>query len=398
MKKFVKYAFLGMFSLATILSPNYSYIKPEKSKQRLEQKVDKYYDYEEYLDKMQQLRTKYGDIVELIPLEPKTWQGRTIYVLKISDEDLVRDGAIKNSIFYRLKEWYFKDRKPKKKDLREPQVLFFGAMHSNEVISANVTFGIAEYLVENYAKDEKIKNLVDNREVYVIPVLNPDGMSKFLNDVKKKVYSNWRKNCRDNNNDGRIEWSYNSRFIHGSDGVDLNRNFSVAWGEGTSSKDSVAYDYAGPSAFSEPETQAFKDLVEGLDNLIASMNFHSYSAYILYPPFYRDVEIKDEKLLNSLAEGMRKRQNDKYTAMPGCNLYYAGGTADDWLYLKKGVLAFTVEIGKCRMNYNPFSGIYYHDYNPPEEDIKKEVENNVPMAIYLLEIADNPKKVLEKRF
>lgn len=392
-----------MFSLAATLSPTYSHTKHDLPEQKLEQKVNKYYDYEEYVDKMQQLRTKYKDIVELVPLEPKTWQGRTIYALKISDKDLVRDEAIRDSIFYRLKEWYFKNRKPKKKELREPQVLFFGAMHANEVISANVTFGIAEYLVENYAKDERIKSLIDDREAYVIPVLNPDGMGKFLDDVKKKGDSEWRKNCRDNNKDGKIEKMYGSgphKFEAGGDGVDLNRNFSFAWGEGsaTTSKNNSSNIYAGHSAFTEPETQAFKDLVNSLDYLVSSISFHSCGNLILYPPFYKDVKIKDEKLFRKIAEGMRSKQSYKYGIKHGCEMYFAGGTAEDWLYFKKGVLAYVVEIGEYRqLRYGFLHPInFFNYYNPSKENIKSEVKNNIPIAIYLLEIADNPEKVLEK--
>lgn len=492
MNKLFKYLALSLLSIATSLNFNCAALKPVTFKpdnKRLEYKVDKYYTYEEYVDRMKGLEASNPNIVDLVSLSPKTWQGRTIYALKISDKDYVRDDAIEDSFFYKFKKQYYKYKKPKKKELKEPQVLFFGNMHARETISANIAYGIAKYLVENYDKNEKIKSLVDNREIYIIPVLNPDGVNKFINEINKDGYSYWRKNCRDINGDGKIDREYylldngetiydlmgvdleGRDYTYTGDGVDLNRNFSFHWGGEGASVYGFSDIYAGPfddkdddgdwnpetddlngnnkpdidfdgprnnsfdyekgdyyslnssgrydpephvnedpvdlidndgdglidedpaGGFSEPETIAFKNLVDSLDYLVASISFHSCGNLIMYPPGYSDIEIKDEALFKKIAEGMRDEQvYDKYKVQPSYKLYKAAGDSEDWLYFKKGVLAFIVEVGKC--NDSASNTMEY--FNPPVEGIKKTVDNNVPMAVYLIEIADNPEKVLRK--
>src|SRR4029453_16587448 len=84
------------------------------------------------------------------------------------------------------------------------------------------------YLLENYQNDSLVKNIVDNRELYIIPCLNPDGY--LYNELTDPSGGGmWRKNRRDN--------------LDGNFGVDLNRNYDLFWG----------YDDNGssPNTFSE---------------------------------------------------------------------------------------------------------------------------------------------------
>jgi carboxypeptidase T len=69
-------------------------------------------------------------------------------------------------------------------------------------------------------------------------------------------------------------------------GVDLNRNydFMFASTDKGSSGDPCAEDFRGPSAFSEPETQAIRNLVENRkDKLIMAFNFHAFGNLLIYP-------------------------------------------------------------------------------------------------------------------
>ena len=87
--------------------------------------------------------------------------------------------------------------------------------------------------------------------------------------------------------------------------MDLNRNYGYMWGtddDGSSpSPDSEVY--RGPSAFSEPETRAVRDLFQGRD-FRAVVSFHSYSQTILYPWGFADVPTDRDGLLREI--GARK--------------------------------------------------------------------------------------------
>lgn len=133
-----------------------------------------------------------------------------------------------------------------------------------------------QYLCENYATDQRIKDIVDNREIFIIPCMNPDGWE--YNRLNGGAGSGWRKNRR--NNGG------------GLFGVDLNRNWSVDWSNCSApivgspsscgSNDPATDTYYGPSAFSEPETQAIRDFTF-TRNFVAMIDQHSYGPYYSLP-------------------------------------------------------------------------------------------------------------------
>src|SRR5690606_1773989 len=123
--------------------------------------------------------------------------------------------------------------------------------------------------------DPRIKSLVDSREIYIIPCVNPDGWEY---NRSLGAGSGWRKN---------------RRVISGSTrGVDLNRNYGVDWGTcgtvtcGSSSScgssTASSETYYGPSAFSEPETRAVRDLCYA-KNFVAAIDQHAYGPYYSLP-------------------------------------------------------------------------------------------------------------------
>jgi hypothetical protein len=84
---------------------------------------------------------------------------------------------------------------------RRPAVVFTGGIHAREWIAVEVAYLIAEYLIKNYTTapqnryQRMIRALVDNRRIYVIPLLNPDGndYTVFTADGAGRL---WRKNRR----------------------------------------------------------------------------------------------------------------------------------------------------------------------------------------------------------
>ena len=237
-----------------------------------------------------------------------TIEGRPVYFVKISDNpDLAEP---------------------------EPEVLYTGMHHAREPIGMQHLMYYMWYLLENYDSNPEIKDVVDNTEMYFIPVINVDGYQYNIN-TNPFGGGMWRKNRRNN---GGGNW-----------GIDLNRNYGYMWGyddEG-SSPDPSSDLYRGTEAFSEPETRIMKYFCEGHEFLIA-LNYHSYSNLFLYSWGWTPDLPPDAPLLNAYAAEMTSESG--YTFGPGSTtIYPTNGGSDDWMYgeqlSKPMILSYTPEVG-----------------------------------------------------
>ncbi len=217
----------------------------------------------------------------------------------------------------------------------EPEVLYTGLHHAREPLSMQNLVFYMYYLMENYDSDDNIKQLVDNTEMYFVLVVNPDGY--IYNETNSPSGGGmWRKNRRDNGS--------------GEFGVDLNRNYGYMWGHDNSgsSPDPWSETYRGPSAFSEPATQAIKWFCEQHEFLIAN-NYHTYSNLLLYPWGYEDdLYTPDSALFVEYAKVMTMENGYTYGTAPQI-LYSTNGDANDWMYgeqdTKPKIMSFTSEVG-----------------------------------------------------
>ncbi len=248
----------------------------------------------------------------------------------------------------------------------EPDILFMGGIHAREWISVEVPLYLAKYLLDHYGSDQKVKQLVDSREIWIVPLVNPDGL-----EYSRTYDRNWRKNCRDNGD--------------GTFGVDPNRNFGYNWGLAGSSGDPAKETYRGVAPFSEPETQAIRDFV-ATHEFYASISYHSYSQLVLYPWGYtKDAALHKEqlsKMAEDMANAIREVHGMNYTARQASNLYRASGDSDDWFYGTYNIAAFTVELRPknwCDLGGKPFE--------LPEDQIIPTCEENIPAALYLIEMS-----------
>ncbi len=165
-------------------------------------------------------------------------------------------------------------------DEKEPGIVFTGITHASEWPSLSICISIAENLTSKYESDPDVRYVVDNRRIWIVPCLNPDGYY-YCHDLHN---NGWRKNLRDNNNNGKID---------SSDGVDLNRNFEGsyngdmlnAWGsqDGDISHDPSDIQYCGPGPCSEKETKAIQNLFIQ-ENISANINWHTGKMDVLYWP------------------------------------------------------------------------------------------------------------------
>lgn len=246
----------------------------------------------------------------------------------------------------------------------EPRILYVGCHHAREVITVEVPLYIMFWLVDNYGSDSLATYLVNNREIWIVPLINPDGR-EYVQNV-----GDWRKNRR--------------RNYDGTYGVDLNRNYSYMWGYDNqgSSPNPGDETYRGTAGFSEPETQAIRDLLINYE-FDACISYHSYGKYILYPWGYIPAICPDDDIYAALADSMSKFNG--YTWGPaGMILYVTNGDSDDWMYgdtaIKNRVFSMSVEVGTS--------------FYPPTSSIIPLCEENLQPALLVAKLAGNMRRIL----
>ncbi|PHR73259.1 MAG: hypothetical protein COA67_03600 [Lutibacter sp.] len=228
-----------------------------------------------------------------------TWAGQPIYYVKISDNPDT--------------------------DESEPEALYTGMTHSREVSSMMNLMYFMWYILENYDTDSGVKSLVDNRELYFIPVANPDGL--MWNEQQSPSGGGLqRKNLNPSANTG-------NNVLRG---VDLNRNYDYLWGPnaiyGGSSGSTTSNVYRGTSGFSEPETQIIRDFAEDRDfktalNHHASSNLlpHGYNGYPAAAPSGREDQYA------KFCHDLTRYNRYIYGAAPDI-LTIANGDMSDWMF------------------------------------------------------------------
>jgi murein tripeptide amidase MpaA len=109
---------------------------------------DRYPTYEVYVEMMETFAADYPEICEL-ELIGFTTDGRKLLAVKISD-NVTEDEA-------------------------EPEFLYTGMMHGDELVGGMVLLKLIDHLLLNYGSDPQITNLVNGVQIYINPFANPDG-------------------------------------------------------------------------------------------------------------------------------------------------------------------------------------------------------------------------------
>ena len=246
-----------------------------------------------------------------------------------------------------------------------PGIVFLGTHHAREHLSTEVPLKLAQYLADNKEQPE-IARLLDTRDIYFIPMVNPDGVEY---DIEGGRYHMHRKNMAKNTD--------------GSTGVDLNRNYAWGWGGAGASDNPRDDTYHGPSAFSEPESRAVKAFVEARPNLKVLLSYHTFSELILYPWGGSNDPIADPKpraAFMTMANEMAKMNG--YTPQQSSDLYIATGDTCDWAWGAKGIYAFTFELTPKSM----WDGGFY----PGAGVVSRVFQANIRPALYLIDLSDDP--------
>ncbi len=205
-------------------------------------------------------------------------------------------------------------------------IVVVGTQHAREWASPMVTMGLIDALVRRYGVDPLVTRVVDNLEVYINPVNNPDGYLATFNGRRLQ-----RKNLNSTCN------------------VDLNRNYATAWGAGTAGAGCNSGIYPGQGAFSEPESQAIGNLIATLAHPALFYDYHSTAAQVMIPHAYTTAMppgyAKNRALCELYSSALRAVHGTSYPARPGFNLGRGqGGGAFDWFRATRAD-AIVVELG-----------------------------------------------------
>ncbi|XP_035449805.2 zinc carboxypeptidase-like isoform X2 [Spodoptera frugiperda] len=212
-----------------------------------------------------------------------------------------------------------------------------GGIHSREWISpATVTYIINEFLTST---DESVRFMAENIVWHIFPVVNPDGYYYTFNNNRM-----WRKNRSKDNFQ-----TCTSVADDISNGIDLNRNFDFMWMHVGASQNPCMETYAGPNAFSEPESRAIAGYVQHIKKqgrMIYYFAFHSYSQMVLVPyshlsgdrvleaPNYADMY---EIAIRGMDKLKAKHNTNYQVGTSGDILYYVSGSSFDWVKGAEGI-------------------------------------------------------------
>ncbi|MER5808412.1 M14 family metallopeptidase [Streptomyces sp. NPDC002033] len=279
----------------------------------------------------------------------KSYEGRNLYAIKISD-NVATDEA-------------------------EPEVLFTAHQHAREHLTVEMALYLIKELGSKYGNEARVTNMVNSREIWIIPDLNPDGGEY---DIATGSYRSWRKNRQPNSGSSYA-------------GTDLNRNWDYKWGCcGGSSSSKSSETYRGPAAASAPEVKVVSDFVRsrvvgGKQQIKAAIDFHTYSQLVLWPFGWTYNDTAPGMTADDLAAykkiGTGMAASNGYTPEQSSDLYITDGTIDDWLWGNQKVFAYTFEM------YPSDSGGGGGFY-PPDEVIDRETARNKEAVLQLLENAD----------
>ena len=316
-------------------------------------KIDRYHDYYQTTDMLNDFNDRYPDLVDVSSIG-KSVMGKDIWCIRITNE---------------------------KNNNNKYSCLIDGCIHGSEWEAGEACLYLAEFLLINYGSNNTVEDILNNSEIYIIPILNPDG--------------------RENNE----RWNDNA--------IDLNRNFDAHFGRlksrnirlgnlfGVIKKPIIEfpilsklfglgeynkYINCGRQAFSEPETSAYRDFANSLKDLSFYVACHTAQYWIGsvcnvdYKPEFV-VTSHERTVFNSVLDWTDK--NTEYPALYGEDYQHAGfGSAQDWFFKKFHIVSFTFEI--LNLDYEPgYHGGGSHD------NLIHWMKSTLPVFIYLLVNIEN---------
>jgi len=262
-----------------------------------------YHTYDEVITWVNNIQRKFPHLVELVD-HGKSYQGRQLLGLMISS----------NKSATPVGAW------------------FDGGLHSREWITIATVLWMTNQLLEDYGHDGVVTSLLDNMNIYVLPIFNPDGyVYTWATDRM------WRKTRRPNPGSPCV-------------GTDPNRNWDFHWGEAGTSTDPCSDAFEGAKPFSEIEVKQVADFICAHPNIHGYINFHSYSQLWMSPWGWTDKLPPDFNVQNNLSANcvgaLRAVHGTVYQYGPiATTIYPASGSSADYTYGKcNSLFSYGVEL------------------------------------------------------
>ncbi|KAG9262550.1 carboxypeptidase B2 [Astyanax mexicanus] len=264
---------------------------------------DRYLSLEDIYYWINKTSQEYPDMAEMM-LIGSSFEKRPIYVLKLSGKRPAVDKAM----------W------------------MDCGIHAREWISPAFCLYFIKYALTYYNQYSDITKMLNKMDIYVLPVLNPDGY-KYT----------WTTNRM---------WRKNRSVKEGSDcvGVDLNRNFDAKWCTEGASSFPCSEIYCGSYPESEPEVEAVAKFLRSKKEVVKLyLSIHSYSQMLLFPYSYTYELARNHAELLDLAQDaatkIRRFYGNIYQYGAGAKtIYLAPGGSDDWAYNQGIPYSFTFEL------------------------------------------------------
>jgi hypothetical protein len=254
----------------------------------------------------------------------------------------------------------------------KPILFVMSALHARDLAPVELNLRFAEYLLENYDQDSEVTWLLDETEIHLLLVANPDGRAI----VEEQIATGW---AGMGGIDARMK-NLNATTCPTepiSTGTDLRRNFPFEWAGGYSGCTNV---YSGASVLSEPESSdiqvylanVFPDYrdEDPFDTAEVSsllLNIESYGDIFRYPYFYTDDDAPEKDELYTLANKLAY-DLDAFPTEPTTQLH---GTPEDYVYGELGIPALAYAIGSGS------EGQYFMNC----EDFDWELNANINMLV-----------------
>jgi len=303
-------------------------------------------------EELQNISTEYASITSLFSIG-KSYENRDIWCLEVSDNPGI--------------------------DESEPEVLFMGLHHAREWPTVEICLHIANNLTKGYENDPTITSLINNRRIWIVPCVNPDGY--FYDHDTYNGVKWWRKNRH-----------YLTEF--NEYGIDLNRNYGGSsngnpqgmWGSLGMSHTASNDLYCGSQPFSELETQAIQRFFMN-HSICAAISWHTYGELVMWSWGYTGAEQAPEhNYLSSVGQEIAARMSNQektgqYTPKQASGLYPTTGDTIDWMYgyshyvLGQPILCYTIEA--CT------------SFHPNQAVLPQVCQENYDGAMYLLMEAEN---------
>lgn len=259
-------------------------------------------------------------------------------------------------------------------DKQQPEVLFSCAQHAREHLTVEMCLHVVQRMAEGYGTDPTITRLMGSREIWLAPMVNPDGAEY---DISTGLFGLWRKNRQPNAESSAV-------------GTDPNRNWGDEWACcGGSSANPASESYRGTAPFSAPETAALRDwvnsrVISGVQQITAHIDFHSFSELVLWPygfttsPTAAGLTEADAATFRKLGEEMAATNG--YTPQQSSHLYITDGSIGDWMWAQHRIWSYTLEMYPTSLT----QGGFY----PPANVIGRETARNDKAVDLLLDYAD----------